>query len=818
MTHRYNSNNPYQNALRSICLTLAIALYAVPVTAGQMDYNSLVLKARAGDTAPLLDWLEQNQGQLDPGKRADWLQVANWAGDDRQVVDTWERLPASAHSHLPERGLLAVARSYRNLQQWQHARILWEQILQRNPDQQDARAGWIMSLADAGDHERARQQADLFIQKHNNYLSHQVFLYVLRGHTNEWEQLFALTRMRDLPSAQNRDTDLTLVDALATVRVSTPALDRGSQLDPDASVLRQLELDQAAELVRIAHTDSRGEAEKHVIADRAIARYADLLQQWQGQPQTEDAILHARTDRLGALVARKRYQEAISEYESLTHDGYVLPYYARRWTASAYLSNRQPEQAYLLLEELFTGTPVSQLEPEDAQELFFAALESERIPEGGTLVQDILADTPYHRYYHGSHSPQPNDNWLSGQVLQGHYLQKSNRLELAQAHNQQLSETGPGNQGLRINHAETLLARGLPRAAERQLKIAEVLQPTNLSLERQQAYVAQSLQEWRQFDLLVEDVHLRSPEEPATQHLLRAHQVENMSEFRLAGRKGIDSGNPETGSHDFSLSSALYGPRQHQYFRPFIGFDYGRGRFDEGRGSQRIYALGVEYSRRDHWAELEVSNHNMRGGDKTGLRFSYSHDLNDQWRLGTDLERLSRNTPLRAIRNGVTSNEVGGYVRWYQNERREYTLSMSGSRFSDSNRRMNYSLSGKERLYSHPYLTLDLQPYLGMSRNSSQEGAYYSPRRDIHLAPSLFADHVLYRHYDKLWRQQLLLGAGYYWQRDEDDGMSITAGYGQRYAANEVFDIGAMLIWSKQPYDGDREHDLSLVFDLNYRF
>ena len=818
MTRIYNSSSFYQNALRSVCLTLAVVLYAVPVTGYQLDYDSLVHKARAGDTAPLLDWLGQNQHQLDAGQRADWLQVANWAGDDDQVVHVWEILPSSARAKLPERGRLAVASSYRNLQQWDKALALWEQILQRNPNQLDARAGWIMSLADANQHALARQQADLFMQEQNNYLSHQVFLYVLRGHANEWEQLFALTRMREMPFAQNRTSNQILVDALAAVRMSTPALSHAQQLAPDAARLRQLQLDQAAELVRIAHTDNRGEAERHAIAERAIARYADLLQQWQDQPHAHDAIVHARTDRLGALVARKQFREAISEYESLTQDGHVLPYYARRWAASAYLSNRQPEQAYLLLEELLAGTPASQLEPEDAQELFFAALESERIAEGGTLVQDILVDTPYHRYYHGSLTPQPNDNWLSGQVLQGHYLQKSNRLELAQAHNQQLSDTGPGNQGLRINHAETLLARGLPRAAERQLKIAEVLQPTNLTLERQQAYVAQRLQEWQQFDLLVEDAHLRSPEEPATQQLRRAHQVENMSEFRLGGRKGVSSGNPETGSHDLNLYSALYGPRQHEYFRPFIGFDYGRGRFDEGRGSQRIYSLGVEYSRRDHWAELEVSNHNTRGGNKTGLRFSYWHDFNDHWRLGTDLERLSRDTPLRAIRNGVTSNQVGGYVRWYQNERREYTLGVFGSRFSDSNRRMSYSLSGKERLYSHPYLTLDLQPYLGVSSNSSQEGAYYSPRRDVHLAPSLFADHVLYRYYDRLWRQQFLLGAGYYWQSDEDDGMSMTAGYGQRYAANDAFETGAMLIWSKQPYDGDREHDLSLVFDLNYRF
>jgi len=570
MNHIYIPDRACWNIFRSVCLTLSL-LHVLPATASSSDYDNLVLKARAGHTAPLLDWLSQNRARLDAGQHADWLQVANWADDDRQVVAVWEELPASVRNGLPERGLLAVARSYRNLQQWQEARLLWEQILRRNPDQQDARAGWIMSLADAGDHAQAREQAELFNQQHSNYLSHQVLAYALRGHGNEWERLFAVIRLRETSAGQDNDTDRMLVDALAAARVSTPALAHGVRLQPEASMLRRLELDQAAELVRIAHTHSRGEKERHRIADQAIARYAELLQQWQGQPDTDDAILQARIDRLGALVARQHHTQAISEYEQLTQDGRVLPSYARRWAASAYLSNRQPEHAYLLLSELFSETPASQLQPEDAQELFFAALESERIAEGGALVQQMLTESPYHRYHHGSPTPQPNDHWLAGQVLQGHYLQKSNRLDLAQAHNGHLANSAPGNQGLRINHAETLLARGLPRAAERQLKIAEVLQPANLALERQQAYVAQQLQEWQQFDLLVDDVNLRSPEEPATAQLVRAHQVESMSELRLAGRKGIASGNPQTGAHDFSLSSALYAPRQHGHLRPFVG-------------------------------------------------------------------------------------------------------------------------------------------------------------------------------------------------------------------------------------------------------
>lgn len=795
-------------------------LCATPAAASTY-YDELVQQARLGDSAPLLTWLQSNRNQLTPSRRADWLQVASWAGDDQQVIATWEAFPDSIRASLPERGVLAVARSYRNLKQWQPALAVWQGILRRNPQQDDARAGWIMSLADAGQKPLARQQADRFVLEKGSFLSHQVLIYVIRGGGNGWDELFALSRLDDLKlDKKQNEIDRLLMHAMAAERVSTPALKLGrdQHLAAEAAVLRKLELDQVAELVRMAHTTSRGEQERYWIADRALERYSQLLQSWATLSDAKDSIVQARVDRLGAYQARQRYLDVIREYENLLAEGEQVPPYAKRWVASAYLSNRQPEQAHNILSELFAGQTPSQLLPEDAQDLFFSALESEHLDESGQIVHNIVTQTPYQRYLYGSPTPQPNDNWLSGKILEGHYLQKSNRLDAAQPHNQKLTDGAPGHQGLRINYAETLLARGLPRAAERQLKIAEVLEPTGLLLERQQAYAARDLQEWRQLDVLVEDVVQRSASDPATQQLARAHQVENMYEFRMAGRKGLSSGNPVSGSHDFDLYSALYAPRIYEHWRPFIGFDYSTGRFDEGSGQQRIQALGVEYTNRDNWAELEISNHRVSGANKTGLRFSYWHDFNDHWRVGTDLERLSRDTPLRAIRSGVTSNQVGGYVRWYENERRQYQLSAAASRFSDGNNRRNYAISGQERIFSRPYLSVDLLPLLELSTNSKQDGAYYSPKRDVHLAPTLLANHVLYRHYEEEWRQQFLLGAGYYWQQDYSGGMSVSAGYGQRYTTNRVFDAGAMLIWSKQPYDGKREHDLSLVFDVNYRF
>lgn len=62
-------------------------------------------------------------------------------------------------------------------------------------------------------------------------------------------------------------------------------------------------------------------------------------------------------------------------------------------------------------------------------------------------------------------------------------------------------------------------------------------------------------------------------------------------------------------------------------------------------------------------------------------RLSGWYDFNDNWRIGSQLERLSHRVPLRAMKNGVTGNSAQAYVRWYQNERRKYGVSWAFTDF-----------------------------------------------------------------------------------------------------------------------------------------
>ncbi|MCT4703848.1 poly-beta-1,6 N-acetyl-D-glucosamine export porin PgaA [Enterobacteriaceae bacterium H20N1] len=812
--------NSIKNLKSGTCLFTVCVLAPVQAYAVAPDYDDLIMEARAGNRAPLLDYLQAQEKQttLTANQVADWLQISGWADNNEETLKVWDRYHTQIA--IPARGQIAVARALRNEKKWNQSLVVWENVLSEEPDNADARTGWIMTLADSRRNEQALTEATNWAQREPGPDRDALVAYVYHAQGKNWDAMLAASRA-ETEDPKNKDSRSTLIDALSANRVSGPALDLSENLSDTDPMKRRLELDAAAQTVRAAYTPTRNEEERFIVADKALARYDQLLAAWKNNPDAQADVRRARIDRIGALVIRKRDAEAIAEYESLEADGGAVPSYAKRWVATAWLNEEQPAKAEAMLMSIYypngpiATTPLSS---DDQQDLFFAHLDNENFDAAKRQVDGIIKDSPYLRRVYGSPTPQPNDTWLLGQTLLTQYQVATNDLSAAEKHSERLARTGSGNQGLRITYASVLEARGLARKAEQELKLAEVIEPSNLELERQQAYVALDLQEWKQADELTDDVIARSPDDTDTLRLARIRDVHKMSELRLSGSQGIASDSPISGKHDFTLDSAIYSPPINDNWRLFTGFNFATGEFEEGKGISRDLAAGAEWTSRNYWAEMEISGHNYGDGQKIGGRLSAWHDFNDNWRIGGSAERLSRSTPLRALRNGVSANGGDGYIRWYQNERREYQLSFAASHFSDGNDRIEYGLSGKERLLTAPRFTLDFTPGIFGSTNSEENVPYYNPKRDLSVVPGLSAEHVLYRHYDTVWTQQITGAVGSYWQKNQGSGAITQLGYGQRIQWNNVVDGGVMLTWDKRPYDGKRERNISLAFDLNVRF
>ena len=704
--------------------------------------------------------------------------------------------------------------SRRNQKAWPSALSLWKEALSLAPDNDDYRIGYVKTLADARKDRLALSEARQLVKDNPSPAHLETLSYVWMRQGKNRDRLLA--DMRALSAAPGNEALLReTIDALTDNRVSTPALWLSQNAALSPAERRRLERNAAAERVRLADVPGRTEKERLRLAQNALDRYHALLSRWQNDPQAAEDVILARIDRLGALYAQGNYRQVISEYESLTAAQHPVPDWAIGWVISAYLQEKNTVAAFSLVQRY----PHYASDPQDEEHaLFYAWLDTGQYQAARRYVERETRSVPWTRYDFGSPTAQPNDRWLTGQSLKFNYLLATNALPEAEKLSYRLASTAPGNQGLQIDYAALLQARGLPRAAEQKLKRAETLEPTNLELEKQQAYVAMDLQEWRQMDSLADNVIARAPADRSARRLDRLRMVHHMSELRLKAGKGLHSDNPVSGSHDMNWDATLYGPPVADNWRLFAGTRYAQGNFDEGKGISRHLLGGVEWRPRDLTLEAELSGNHYHGKNRPGARLSTTYSLSDNWQVSGNLERLSRATPLRALRNGISANRGEGGVRWYQNERREYQFNAAISRFSDHNRRQEYTLSGKERLWQTPTLTLDLEPGIAASKNSLRNTLYYNPARDLSVTAALSVDHEMYRHYDTLWSQQFVAGGGSYWQKNQSPGAVTLLGYGQRIQWNNVVDTGVMLNWDKRPYDGKRESNLSVTLDATLRF
>lgn len=221
---------------------------------------------------------------------------------------------------------------------------------------------------------------------------------------------------------------------------------------------------------------------------------------------------------------------------------------------------------------------------------------------------------------------------------------------------------------------------------------------------------------------------------------------------------------------------------------------------------------------RDNTLEGELSTHDFGHGQRTGLRLEGRHDFSDQWQVSGAAERLSRDTPLRALRSDITANSATAGLRWRANERREWNLSLGALDYSDGNRRTAVGVVGRERLFTRYGVYADAVLEVSHSRNSQPGGPYFAPEADLFVLPTLDVSHVLYRHYQTEWRQRFQAGVGTYAQRGYGRGDVATLGYGQRLRMNDTFELGLAVSVTRRPYDGVNERIVRTAFDLLYKF
>jgi len=788
-------------------------------------YDALIQRARAGDYDPALTMLRERGGQYPRDRRAayDHMIIAEWAGKTSETIAVYEALQPAPDS-LPAPVLSALARAYRDTRRWSEALARYREGRQRFPGNSSFALGEVMVLADSGRADEAiRLGKDLVSRGPSDPGPRLALAYAYRRANTPYAALYEADRAHAL-APRNSEATREYVFALQDAGLAQEALRLARQYPAlfKPAELRQLQGDCAAELVRLASMPTRQESERFALADQALALYDRLVADWGALgAAAHDDFVRVRIDRLVALHARMRMAELVREYEAMHAEGVQVPTYALDDVAAAYLYLHKPEAAGVLYRRIAADTHVPDdpyLRLNNQTGSFYASLESESFDEADRTIQTARNEHARWRYLKGQPDRLPNDLKLQAEQTAAMGLFFSEDTAGAQQRMEKLVAQAPNNTGLRAALATVYRGRQQPRRAERELKTAETMDPRNLQVEVEQGFTALSLQEWRQAEALSRDASARMPDDQAARRLEHEWRIHNKAELQVHGYHGNASDSPVAGSREFGIETIMYSAPIHYDWRAFGAAGYATAKFEEGDADYRWLRAGVQWRGRDASVEVEASTHNYGYGVKPGMRVSGTFDLGDHWQIGASGELRSRDTPLRALENNISSNSLEAFVRWRANERREWQLALSPSHFSDGNNRYTAVLTGRERLYTAPRLKADFGLELSTTRNSKQDVPYFSPRSDLTVLPDLSLTHVLYRRYNTVVEQKFTLGAGTYTQQDHGTGAIGLAAYGLRYRTGDVFEIGATVTGITRPYDGVREREIRVLLDLTLRF
>jgi len=789
------------------------------------QYDALILQAREGVYEPALVMLRHRVSMDREDVRAiiDLIVIAGRAGRPEEVIEVYESTAVSLP--LPAEALATVARAYRDGQKWNQALAVYRKGSKPYPTDEAFVLGETMVLADAGRTAEAVKLGRKQVARAPRSIDSHLALSYAYAQDN---QVFAALQEADLAytiAPQRNYVARAYVFALQRARLPEAAL-RVARATPGlltGAQLRRLEGDAGAEQVRMSGLPARNERERLNVAQRTLTLLDGQIGAWKGLgEETWGDTVRARIDRIHVLYVMARMREAVAAYESLRAEKVDVPRYVLNDVAGAYLYLRQPERA----EEIYAAVRADQaFDKDDAVDrlntesgLYYAQSEADRQGAAAATIAQMPGEYPPWLYYKGQDARMPNDLHLQSRQLAAQSRLLVSDTPGAQRAFDEMVELAPYNSGLLVGRAEALNARSQPRAAELELKVAEMQSPRSLAVQTAQVDTALDLQEWRQAQLLSDDIIARYPDDLSARRAARAVALHNKSELQISGYRGIASDSAVAGNGDFGIEALLYSPPIDENWRAFGSVGYASGDFEEGKGHYRWVRAGAQWRGRDLSLEAEASAHNYGFGVKPGMLVSGTVDLSDQWQTGGSVEIRSRNTPLRALTNNISGNSLEAFVRWRADERREWTLSGGPTRFSDGNNRYALGLVGRERIFTSPDFQADLGLDVAVSRNTLRDTPYFNPRSDLTILPTVSLTHTLYRRYESSWTHTVTLGAGSYTQRDFGTGAILSLGYGQRWQVNDALSMGASVTGVSRPYDGDREREVRVLFDLNLRF
>lgn len=702
-----------------------------------------------------------------------------------------------------------------------------ERLVQQNPNNPTYRYDWIAVLSWFGRHADAlsASQAMAFTAQVPDYVVSAIGKSALNG----GQPQRAESAYRNLLDRHPQDADAArgLVLALQAQQATTPAPSAPTAVPSRDWVAEQA---QNASHIRAAMAvlDTSFTLARYAPMEAALAENSTLTREAVAANQ-QGIARRLRLDRIVGLQARGAYLQAVDEFNAVEAEDDSLPAYALHAVADALMALRKPVLARSLYQRALVADPGNAATQSG---LMYAELEAENFLGMEQIVQQRLNTT---------------QRSVTARRTEVSALRFADRIAPAATAMVQLSSEFPDDGGLWLDQADLLSQRGLPRAAAERYRAVLAAEPASIK-----ARVGLADAVWAQGDIseaarMVVALQAAAPEHPAVQRLMRAWQRRHQPFLTSSATWGFGIGQV-AGNDDTSWATTLYSGQSDQGLRLFATHHLARAQWwwradhqDQGTASHERVGMGLEWSRRDLQATVEVGN-DLRNGRDAVAFFSANWQANDQWSVRARYETQTNDFSLKGRVPDVEATlgaptylhadkkTVGVAYRW--NESRRIATDISSYRFNDGNNRTALATSWSERLYSGYGRTLDLQTAAYTSANSLRDAAYFNPKRDFAVSETLAADWLNWRNYERSFNQRVAVSAGLYRQQSGDGSILNPPTYNQIYGWNPFYSVHYGHEWQfgpdrslrygigtrRFPYDGKYENSRYADMALNWRF
>jgi biofilm PGA synthesis protein PgaA len=380
-----------------------------------------------------------------------------------------------------------------------------------------------------------------------------------------------------------------------------------------------------------------------------------------------------------------------------------------------------------------------------------------------------------------------------------------------------LTAMAPANPSLHADLAAVYDARGWPRRAAEELRIARAQRPHDADIETAAAENQLERREWSSAATAAEDLATRFPEALSVQRLRRAVELHDRRELEISADNAFRSATSVAGGGGQAVEARLYSAPIASNWRVFGSERFGSQRIPEGRAVASVTGAGLEYRGPDLTVTTSAGVASFAGTHRPAVDIAADWALDDHWGLAGEAAAFSPDTPLRALKHGITADGGSISLAWRDSESRNARVAGEGLRFSDGNTRLSLAGQWQERLLAMPHFRLTGIVDLATSSNTRGDAPYFNPRHDLLGSAGLAAEQILHRRYEFTWSHGAAVSAGAYLEQGFGIGPVFSLHYEHRLRHDD-FEGALGITFAHQPFDGRPENSLAVTFKLDWKF